>query len=241
MNKYLVLLLSKNKSQKIDELQDTLINHNIPTINICDKFMYLDHKKLIEEGFYNLTRAHYINNPSAWDKSFYFISENNLINTYDYFIFIEDDVYSKNHITFINLLQKIEANFTTDLITQSIRPKSNDNPWNRWSESYVRKFENPRHSLNVLCRLSSRLIKTILDYKDINFSFNFHEILFASLCLENNFTYTNYVDEKEINQYIGTIRPDPLIVPENIKDDLIYHPVKFPYNFREKIRKIRIH
>lgn len=233
MNKILVLILCNNYSENIKQFEKLLTTNNIQYKIICDSCTHDQDKILLDNGFYNLTRSPYIKKPSAWDKSFYTIYKDSLTDNYDYFFFIEDDIYSVNYTKLVNFI--IETiNYSTDFITKCIRPKDHNPEWRHWKEDYVDKLKIPSQSFNPICRLSSKLIKNILSYRKNNNRFNFHEILFASLCLENNLTYTNYIEDSVLKIYFGNIVYLPILTIQDLTNDLIYHPVKETKDAREK-------
>jgi hypothetical protein len=234
MNNFIVFILCKDFSHKSNEYAKALSQKNIEYRIICDLCSIEDDSQLLSDGFYNLTRSPYIKKPSAWDKSFYTIVQYNLLEQYDYFYFIEDDVYSKNYETLISFITDAQSIFTVDLITKKIRPKSNHPKWQHWKEDYINQFNNPHQSFNPLCRLSKTLIKKILSYREQHNLFNFHEVLFASLCLEHNLSYINYIESSILNKYIGNFRYNPIMVESDISDHLIHHPVKDSKSDREK-------
>jgi hypothetical protein len=233
MNKSLILLLCKEKNQNIINFENILIQQKIEFRIICDLCTLDQDDFLLNIGFYNLTRSEYIKKPSAWDKAFYTIYDNELHDIYDYFFFIEDDVYSKNYNSIINFI-KDASQYKEDLITKCIRPKSHYPIWKHWFENYVNTLKYPSQSFNPLCRLSKILVEKIIQYQRNNGRFNFHEILIASLCLEYNLTHINYIENETLKKYIGDIRYDPVSIIQDITDDLIYHPVKESKDSREK-------
>jgi hypothetical protein len=231
---YIVFILCKDFSNRSDEYVKILSQKNIPYQIVCDLCSIDNDQKLLSTGFFNLTRSPYIKKPSAWDKSFYTIVQDDLLKNYDYFYFIEDDVYSKNYETIISFIMDAQSTFAVDFITKKIRPKSHHPQWKYWKEDYINEFTNPSQSFNPFCRLSNRLINKILDYKNTHNQFNFHEILFASLCLENDLSYINYIENNILNKYIGSFRYYPIMVESDISDPLIYHPVKDSKSDRQK-------
>jgi hypothetical protein len=233
-NNYIVFILCKDFSNRSNEYVKILSQKNIPHQIVCDLCSIDNDQKLLSTGFFNLTRSPYIKKPSAWDKSFYTIVQDDLLKNYDYFYFIEDDVYSKNYETIISFIMDAQSTFTVDFISKKIRPKSHHPQWKYWKEDYINEFTNPSQSFNPFCRLSSRLINKILDYKNIHNQFNFHEILFASLCLEYDLSYINYIENDILNRHIGSFRYRPIMVESDIRDSLIYHPVKDYKSDREK-------
>ena len=228
----IALLLCKNITKNIKSLSSQLDKNNIPYTIICDDCSIHTDDMLIAQGFTDLTRSPYIKKPSAWDKAFYTIYNNKLCDIYDYFFFIEDDVYSKNYKSIINFINDA-SQYTEDLITKCVRPKSHHPTWRYWKETYVDGLKYPSQSFNPLCRLSKKLAKIIIEYKDNNKKFDFHEILIASLCLEYNLTYINYIEHNIFKKYVGNIKYVPITTIEDINDDLIHHPVKESKNSRE--------
>jgi hypothetical protein len=166
---------------------------------------------------------------TAWEKSFYYINENKLTNIYNNIYFIEDDVYSKNFDTYINLI-KYWNTFSNDFISAEIKSKKEDSGWFWWSEDtkYEEYFANPYRAFNPLCRLSRRLIELILNFRKQNNGFYFHEILFSSLVVKNKLNYMDYNLDMGSKKYIGKIHFRPRILPGLITDNKLYHPVK-PY------------
>jgi len=233
-NNYIVFILCKDFSDRSNNYAKILSQKNIHYKIICDLCSIQNDSYLLSNGFYNLTRSPYIKKPSAWDKSFYTISESDLLTKYDYFYFIEDDVYSENYEALISFISDAQNTFTVDFITKKIRPKSHHPNWKHWNEDYIDEFKFPSQSFNPLCRLSHNLITKIIEYKNKYNQFNFHEILFASLCLEHNLSYINYIENNILNKYIGNFRYNPIMVESDISDHLIHHPVKDSKSDREK-------
>lgn len=232
MNNRLVLVLCKNISDHIELFINKLEKNNIPHRIICDTCSLDIDKNLISHGFINLTRADHIKKPSAWDKAFYLIHKEQLLLNYKYFFFIEDDVYSKDYDTLINFIKECN-NYDHDLITKSVRPQSHFPAWKRWQESYVAELLIPKQSFNPICRLSDNLIEKIFQYRDTINKFNFHEVIFASLCVQYNLTYLEYINDPKLKQYIGSMAFEPIFTFDNIPNNLINHPVKLDINARK--------
>jgi len=225
MNNTLIVLLCKEKSFNIIQLEQLLSNNNLSYTIVCD-FCSLELDGIIRSmHFYNLTRSAYIKKPSAWDKAFYIIKQDNLLAKYKYFLFIEDDVYSKNYEYLMLFIKEIK-NYYQDFITKIIRPQSHYPTWQHWKEDYIQKLHNPSQSFNPICRLSTTLIEKIFCYQQENSGFNFHEILFASLCKEYKLSYIEYINDTNLNKYIGNITYNPILQIESLPDNKIYHPVK---------------
>lgn len=235
MNRHLVIILCKNHSDKVISLENTLADNNIDYTTICDLLSLELDNHLFNIGFYNLTRSPYIKKPSAWDKAFYHISINNLTSVYDHFFFIEDDVYSIKYEYLVKFLDDcINYYREYELITKEIRPQSHHPNWKYWNENYISNLKYPSQSFNPLCRLSKKIVNIIFEYQKYHKKFEFHEIIVPSLCLENNLSYLNYIQDDRLKQYIGRIRYNPILLFEEIKDNFIYHPVKLTRNEREK-------
>ena len=221
----LIILMTKKTNDIIKLFEHKLNELKLHNIIVCDNCTLCEDDVIKNQGYYNLTRSPHIKKPSAWDKAFYRIKSDLLLNKYDYFFFIEDDVYSKDYDLLIKFI--IEAiNFNEDLITKEIRPRSHHPTWRYWKEEYINKLTHQHQSFNPLCRISKRLIETIIEYKENNGKFEFHEILFSSLCLENNLSYINYIKNETLKKYIGNIVCNPIFTSEDISDNLIHHPVK---------------
>ena len=221
----LIILMTKKTNDIIKLFEHKLNELKLHNIVVCDDCTLLEDYVIKNQGYYNLTRSPHIKKPSAWDKAFYRINSDRLLNKYDYFFFIEDDVYSKDYDLLIKFI--IESiSFDEDLITKEIRPRSHHPTWKYWKEEYINKLTYPHQSFNPLCRISKRLIETIIEYKENNGKFEFHEILFSSLCLENNLSYINYIKNETLKKYIGNIICNPIFTSDDISDNLIYHPVK---------------
>ena len=86
-------------------------------------------------------------------------------------------------------------------------------------------------TINMVCRLSKKIVNIILEFKELNNSFIFHEILFASLCEKYNLlkykisVEKKYIKVKETKQFkkIDIKKKIKTIKNKNIK---IYHPLK---------------
>lgn len=225
MFKSIVLVLCKNNSAYSRSLYECL---NTDCIKIVDGF---EDNILYIENFINLTKT--IKTPCSWEKAFYRIKKEKLFDNYDYFYFIEDDVFSKDFNTF-NLLIDYLKNNNADLITHGLY--SDYHPlwalWDRISKDI--SFFNQIHlarSLNPFCRLSSRLIKDILDFQDQHKTFIFHEILFPSLAKQNNYRICYLQTDPQYKKYFSIFTYHRNMLKEkNIIDNKIYHSIKPIYD-----------
>jgi hypothetical protein len=228
----LIVILCQNRSHYIESFIDKLQENNFSHMVICDSCSIDLDKDLVDNGFINLTRADHIKKPSAWDKAFYQIYHQQLLSSYEYFFFIEDDVYSTNYNALINFIKECN-NHNSDLITKSIRTQNHFPSWRRWQEQYISELLTPRQSFNPICRLSKNLVEKILQYRDTINKFNFHEIIFASLCIQYNLTYLEYIKDIKLKKYIGSMAFEPIFTFDSIPNDLINHPVKLDVNARK--------
>lgn len=219
LNKSCFLLLSKAKNEYIEELS-AIFKPNSFIIYDTD---YSD-DLLKQKGFIGLTGG--IKQPSAWDKSFYFISQITDVTNYSYFYFIEDDVFSKKIHNIKLLAYYLDSNYNSyDLIAHYIQNKSESTNWPWWDKIDV-NLKNQYRSFNPFCRLSKKLVNSILDYRNNNNCFIFHEILFASLCGDHQYSTVSLDSNKEYNKFIGSIKARPILDKIFIDDEKIYHPVK---------------
>jgi len=211
------LILSRSKNKYCESFTNTISN----SVVIYDKD--ISDEELKNQNYCCLTEN--VKKNSAWDKAIYYIDSNlNLLKKYDYFYFIEDDVYSNNLKIFIDLFTILD-NYNHDLIAHNIKTQQQSPEWSWWKK--YRKYTVK--SYNPLCRLSTKMIRLIIDYHKKNKKLLFHEILFASLAYSNKLSV---LDLRSINQYknlFGIFRYRPVIDTKNIRDNKIYHPVKPKY------------
>jgi hypothetical protein len=206
------------------ELFDALIESD--KVLIKDNLSY-SKQICIDNHCHGMTET--IKGPCSWDKAFLDIFLNNKIK-YEYFYFIEDDVFSKDPSIFNQLISKLN-NISVDLVSKNIVSKEKDSRWCFWPKYQKTKFFNEfnlARSFNPFCRLSKRLILKILEFQIKHNTFLFHEVLFATLCKENDFTFLDFSDPNntDIFNFFGTFIYRPVINKISIQDTKIYHPVK---------------
>ena len=151
---------------------------------------------------------------TAWDAAFFGIDKTK------YTWFIEDDVCFTEG-AFKKLVDNT-ANNAYDLIALNIKNKKNSSDWPWWKiQQKQDSLQYNWKSFNPLCRLSPSLIEKVLNYREFNTTFTFHEILFASLA-ETRFDMTQ-IEELSFKYFQWRT-----FIPNNIKniDDYIFHPVK---------------
>ncbi len=195
MEKTLIIILSRMVTAKSYSLYHRYFR-KLPIIFISDFIGYLEKDDIIyypsqlleKEGFYGMTTFKKV---SAWDKLIYYLKNIYHKNQYSFYWIIEDDVYFNNQIENILLKQ----NYSEDLIITSWNKEFlNQDKYYHWSLGKDYFFITELYSsVNVLCRISNNLIKTILDFHEEHNKLIFHEILFISLVKKYGLTM------KEIN------------------------------------------
>lgn len=227
--KSLCLILTRDNNEYVKLLSNNL---SIDNKIIVDSEIYP--KDLEDTNFFGLTQK--VNNKTAWDKSFYYIHKHNLLLNYDFFYFLEDDVYCRNIKRFDLVFDILDNKYYYDLITHEINSKVNEPSWYWWNtldlENLSKRYVSLFKSFNPFCRISSKLLEKIFEYQAANNKFNFHEILFPTLAYNNNLSMINIDKIKDVNNFFGIFTYRPIISMSNIKDDKIYHPVKPKYNNR---------
>jgi hypothetical protein len=221
MHNTLISFLCTNPCTYINNLHRFLHLKSYDSVVITDT-----HGSYNNPYYFGLTKV-CEDRPSAWEYSIYNIASNHLYDKYEYFFFIEDDVYSKKYETFISLFSSWNQ-YDYDFIAKKIRSKDQEPEWIWWeNENNWNTFDDPYKSFNPICRISARLIKQIINYQKIYKKFSFHEILFISLCVKNNYSFIDYEDNEELKKHIGINTVIPELSYNNIVyDDKLYHPYK---------------
>jgi len=209
-------ILSRRNNSYIQSLSANICNTTI--INDCD---YTD-QSCIDSGFNKLT--HTVKSPCAWDKAFLYIYTNwDKLKDVDYFYFIEDDVYTSDPQTFVDLISEA-SDLNYDLLSHWITSKPDFIKWPHWKQS-PSHIKNPFRSFNPFCRISNRLMVKILDERKEYNRFWYNEIMFISLAKQSNFKVCNW-NNTSLSKYFGKFQYRPVISLANIHDNKIYHPVK---------------
>lgn len=209
-------MLSRSKNEYCEKIKHSIDN----TIVIYDN--EIADKILKDQNYCCLTET--VKKISAWDKAIYYLSTMNLIEKYDYFYFMEDDVYTNDLLILIKLFN-ILNNYNHDLISHDIKSQSESLKWNWWRK--YRKYT--AKSYNPFCRLSKKLLILVIDYFKKNKKLLFHEVLFASIAYDHKLKTLNFNLIDEYKKIFGVFRYRPIIHAKNIKDNRIYHPVKPVY------------
>ena len=221
------LILTRTKNDYVSYLDKNL---NIDTFIISDDS--IDDHLVKETGFINMTTKK-IKTPSAWDKAIFTINSKKLINQYDFFWFIEDDVFIKDLRIFDLLKRKVDE-LSPDLYAYRMFSKPIDilktiYPGERNSKKYLLDYLNKnilyQQSFESICRISSLLLDKIIKFKNTYNSLHFHEELFSSLATYNklNINMATQPMSKTFQFFSGfNMRQKPVISGR----PGIYHPVK---------------
>lgn len=224
MNNIFISILSGKGCRYSIELNEYLNHNKYASELIIDNISMKN--ILLNNNYYGLTKI-FPDIPTAWEFSISNIVSKKLYEKYDYFFFIEDDVYSKKYSTFIDCISSWNM-CQHDFIGKKIRSKNEEPEWIWWKEkTNWNTFDNPYKSFNTISRISSRLIKKIIEYQNIYNKFIFHEILFISLCVKNDYSFIDYEDNLDLKKFIhiNTVIPE-LSDDQIIYDNKLYHPYK---------------
>lgn len=137
--------------------------------------------------------------------------------------FVEDDVAGDAE-SFAKLVQATRAR-APDLAAWDILSKEEDPEWYFWTlaEGW---FSDPCRAFQPLCSLSARLVLEILEFRNKNGGFIFHELLFGSLARSQGMSVLDFGRERECKDCFSTFvyRPEVNGVTRGIA-----HPVKDPH------------
>ena len=169
-------------------------------------------KKLPEKSRQGLATS-WKGNTTAWDLLFKDLTE-------EYTWVIEDDV-AFNQKTIKSILKTLESD-KSDLISNTIHPKSRRPRWGWWHLNYRFKDSELFTSLNCFCRISPTLIKKVKQHRDEYGKFMFHEILLPTLSdTRLDFRETHF------REYFNNFHwAESKIDLESVSEYAVYHPVK---------------
>lgn len=133
---------------------------------------------------------------------------------------VEDDVAGDAE-SFARLVELTRAE-DPDLAARDIRTKDEDPEWYFWdrAEGF---FERPARAFQPLCRLSARLLREALRFRETRGALVFHEILFASLARRDGMELLDWGNDPECGACFSTFvyRPEVTRISRGIA-----HPVK---------------
>lgn len=157
---------------------------------------------------------------AAWSRAWRFIAGNE-----DSFEqgawFVEDDVAFEAH--HVRELVSLTRDHSPDLASVEIRSRSADPEWPHWhlADSH---FAAPYRSFNPLCHLSNRLLRAVLQFRQLHRGFAFQEILYASLSAQLGYTSFDWERHPRASRLFGTYHYRPPVEPDQTHG--IRHPVK---------------
>lgn len=173
-------------------------------------------------GFENLNRYTGSCKPvTAWSRAFRHLATMDL-EIYEGIWIVEDDV-AGNAGRFSVLIERNRA-VGADLSAVEIRSEKEDPDWPHWWHAEAH-FTNPFRSFNPLCRLSPRLIRASLAFRQKHQQFIFQEVFFASLAIQKGFSGFDWRRDPELAPLFRTFHFRPHI---ELLELGICHPVKDP-------------
>jgi|GEM_PF-1790790 len=134
--------------------------------------------------------------------------------------FVEDDVAGDAE-SFRQLVSETAA-VGADLSALEFESAAENPEW-IWFATAEGFFEHPWRSFNPLCRLSERLIRKILEFREHHGRMTFHEVLFASIAAENGMSTLNWRKDIRFKHLVANFRYRPII---NHPVQGVCHPVK---------------
>jgi hypothetical protein len=133
---------------------------------------------------------------------------------------VEDDVAGDVE-SFSRLVELTRAR-DADLSAREICRRREDSEWYFWSRADGH-FEDPSRAFQPLCRLSARLLREILRFREDLGHFVFHEVLFASLAGRHGMSTLDWKEDAACKGCFSTFRYRPVV--ETVSRG-IAHPVK---------------
>jgi len=191
-----------------------------------NNIIYIDDEEMKKQQFINMTTFKKF---SSWDKAMFYLSNR----FFNYFWIIEDDVYLNSNIS--DFIKNINSSNYHDLITFSWIKKYNE------IDNYIHFIKGKDFfltnelgaSLNVFCRISSKLLDRILEFNMNNNTLIFHEVLLISLCYRYNMKISNF-RENTVVLYSGksyNLEKKELIDFLENNNKICYHPFKKWWNY----------
>ena len=203
-------------------------NSKINFIQIEDNFCK-------SQGFYN-SLIPYSNVPNkvlSWDKALYYFCKIN--NNYDKVWIIEEDVFFLKEDVILNIDNSYPD---SDLLTafNEVNYDGDKNGWPHWNCAEGKLNLPWAHSMVCMCRLSNRLLDEVRKYVDNNNILVYHELLFNTLAIHNNFKI-------DCPKELSTIQWNTTWDINNLDLNNCYHPIKNiqDHNLLRQINMIYFH
>lgn len=169
----------------------------------------------INKTSFKCTVYHCQNRACSRDKALYYFCKINI--NYDYIWFIEEDVFIPTTKTLKYLDEKYP---NCDLVTEGhvVKTKIIVNEWHwRFVLSQAQLKEPVAHSMICAIRVSKKLMLAIENYADTHTQLYMDEVIFNTLCIQNNLNIKIPQEFKIRFDKIDTSFIDP---------HCLYHPVK---------------
>lgn len=235
-NAYNLILIDKLEQLKKLNIECYLISDIIPE-NISDEISEKIESNNLKNNIIHYNDEYMIN--SYWSKSSIKKSvtswDKGLYHAYtlkrDFNWFIEDDVYWNNNEIMKELF---EIDNTSELITNHCVEEFKTNyHWFLFFETNKLLDDSTKWkaTFNPICRLSYKILEKIAEYSNKYNKLFFHEVLFSSICINNNYNILYFT---EINIPIKIIlewRNESITIDEiNLLKkeykNILLHPVK---------------
>lgn len=134
--------------------------------------------------------------------------------------FVEDDVAGDAGSFAALIAATGEAD--ADLTAIDVKFKHEDGEWYWWRRAGGH-FEEPCRAFQPLCRVSARLLRKVLEFREAQGGFLFHELLFASLARRHGMKCLDWRSEPHTKRLFADFRYRPEVRPV---EPGISHPVK---------------
>ena len=155
---------------------------------------------------------------TAWSRAFYHLSLT--LGEEEAVWFIEEDVAGSAECW--EALGRLTEASGADLAAWDVRSREEDPGWYFWN-TVDPWFPQPWKAFQPLCRVSARLIRAALAFREEKGRFTFHEGLLASLAAREGMKLLDWARHPECRGVFGTFRFRPVVtVPQRG----ICHPVK---------------
>lgn len=197
------------------------------------EFIHISDEMCMKMGYVNSNissnSTHIKKNPIAWDKFLLFFCEN--APEYDFVWVFEDDCYMES----VNVLQSLHLKYSGyDLVTpNNFKNDGTAMDWH-WRDIYP-MIEGP-YAYSMVCGagMSRNMLNLVQDYKNINSSLFYIEVMFNTLALQNNLKVMDAFELKSIVWMGEWGINEFLLLPNNV-----FHPrkdIENHYKLRESTK-----
>lgn len=155
---------------------------------------------------------------TAWSRALVHLSRT--LEYHEMVWLVEDDVAGDAE-SFAGLVE-LTLSRNADLSAMDVRTREEDPGWYFWHAADGR-FDEPCRAFQPLCRVSPRLVREILRFREEHGRFVFHELLFASLARRGGMSLLDWNKDEEFGGFFPAFRYRPEV---NAVTRGISHPVK---------------